>query len=318
MTCLKEGRRTHFLGETSRTAWERIGEHLASLKRCLLEPTRKDLEEAGPLQKHQWLYHPGSRPEYWAKVVTKHFTAFSRQVREGVLIARMEPTVDIILNSKTEIVGTRIGRKKVQRNGEVLELVEGDATKLTSAEKKLVAELEEGDEVYQDKELWEAVTRTSKRKPEINNTWNLSTTDMAGGTRSERSPKRQRLITDWTGRHGPEVVGGPGTSGEERWYSEGEREAGAPLEVEMEHQGEAREDESQRDNTAGETGEPERQESKRDKRVRETREQEQGRQESESDRRARVTGGRERQESEGDWRARETGERLRVTGERET
>ena len=44
-----------------------------------------------------------------AKVITKHFTVFSRQVREGVLIARMEPTVDIILNSKSEIVGTRIG-----------------------------------------------------------------------------------------------------------------------------------------------------------------------------------------------------------------
>ena len=33
--CLMEGRKAVYIGETSRTAWERIREHLGTLKRCL-------------------------------------------------------------------------------------------------------------------------------------------------------------------------------------------------------------------------------------------------------------------------------------------
>ena len=79
--CLKEGRRTHYIDEASRTAWERMGEHLMSLKRSLEEPSLKDMEDAGPLLKHLWTYHRGSLPYCWGKVLSKHFTAFSRQIR---------------------------------------------------------------------------------------------------------------------------------------------------------------------------------------------------------------------------------------------
>ena len=42
--------------------------------------------------------------------------------------------------------------------------VERNRDNLTSAERKLVTELEEGGEVYKDIEFWEEVTRNAKRK----------------------------------------------------------------------------------------------------------------------------------------------------------
>ena len=101
--CLKEGRRTQYLGETSRSAWERVSEHLDSLKKTFLDPTLKEKEEAGPLLIHQWTYHKGLMPEYWAKVISKHQTAFSRQIREGILISKAGERLDVIMNSKKEV-----------------------------------------------------------------------------------------------------------------------------------------------------------------------------------------------------------------------
>ena len=46
---------------------------------------------------------------------------------------------DIIMNSMSEIVGSRIGRKKVERGGKLVELVSGDVQKLDSPERKLIA-----------------------------------------------------------------------------------------------------------------------------------------------------------------------------------
>ena len=69
---------------------ERIKEHLDGLRRCM-EPPDESLDDTNPLLKHQWVHHQGQQPEFWAKVLTKHFTAFSRQVREGVIINNGEP-----------------------------------------------------------------------------------------------------------------------------------------------------------------------------------------------------------------------------------
>ena len=63
-------------------------------------------------------------------MISKHFTAFSRQVREGVIIDKMSSGNDIILNSKREIVGNRIIRKKIDLNGEAVEILNGDISKL--------------------------------------------------------------------------------------------------------------------------------------------------------------------------------------------
>ena len=122
---------------------ERVREHLNSVRKCMEEPNTKDMNNAGPLLKHHWTYHQGSQPNFLVKVVSKHYTAFSRQIREGVLITKTERTADIVINSKSEVLGTRIARKRVELNGQVVEMLEGDMDKLTGEERKLVAELEE-------------------------------------------------------------------------------------------------------------------------------------------------------------------------------
>ena len=102
------------------SANERVKEHMSGLRRCMEPPEEgaiDSLEDVSPLLRHQWVYHPGQLQEYWVKVITKHFTAFNIQVQEGVIITKLASDNDIIMNSKSEIVGTRIGRKKITLKG---------------------------------------------------------------------------------------------------------------------------------------------------------------------------------------------------------
>ena len=129
-------------------------------------------------------------------MLTKHFTAFSRQVREGVIINKMAKENDLILNSKREVVGNRITRKRVLINGEPLDLLIGDTSSLEPQERKLLAELEEGGEDYIDRELWIKVTSGGKRKmaearpekPEVS---------LEVIIEDDQKPKRQKLMTDY-------------------------------------------------------------------------------------------------------------------------
>ena len=123
----------------------------------------------------------------WAKVISKHYTAFNRQVREGVIITKMAGKDDIIMNSKSEVVGTRIGRKKVILNGETLELVTGDISKLEPQERKLISKLDGGKD-YADKELWTRVTAGGKRKLDKVISREITKTEV------DQKPKRQREI----------------------------------------------------------------------------------------------------------------------------
>ena len=50
------------------------------------------------------------------------------QVREGVVIGKMAENNDLIMNSKREVVGSRISRKRVNINGEDLEIISGDTS----------------------------------------------------------------------------------------------------------------------------------------------------------------------------------------------
>ena len=139
---------------------------MTGLKRCM-EDLDTSMEDANPLLKHQWTYHQNQLPDYWARILTKHYTAFSRQIREGVVISKMTDDTDLIMNSKREITGSRITRKKVNINGEEMEIFCGDTSKLDNKERKLLADLEEGGEEYQDRSLWEKVVAGGKRKAEI-------------------------------------------------------------------------------------------------------------------------------------------------------
>ena len=70
---------TAYIGETSRSIWERTGEHWRDFNsRC------KDSH----LLKHQEIYHPAAPPKFIMRVVNKSRTALERQTREAVRIRR--------------------------------------------------------------------------------------------------------------------------------------------------------------------------------------------------------------------------------------
>ena len=58
------------------------------------------------------------------------------------------------MNNKSELVGTRLRKNKVSKEGgEVVEIVVGEIEKLEPNEHKLIQELEEGGPDYKDQEL---------------------------------------------------------------------------------------------------------------------------------------------------------------------
>ena len=69
-----------------------------------------------------------------------------------------------------------------------MEIISGDTFKLDPREKKLLADLEEGDEEYQDKDLWVRATSGGKRKVKE---------EEVLVTEEEPRPKKQKLITNF-------------------------------------------------------------------------------------------------------------------------
>ena len=57
VACVMMGIRTKYMGETCRSAYERVKEHMDGLKKSM-EPLDYSLEDVSPLLKHQWVYHP--------------------------------------------------------------------------------------------------------------------------------------------------------------------------------------------------------------------------------------------------------------------
>ena len=79
-------------------------------------------------------------------------------------------------------------------NGEDLEVLSEDVSKLESQERKLLAELEEEGEEYIDRDLWVRVVSGGKRKLEAtDNEVKVLEADKEVWQR----PKKQRLITDF-------------------------------------------------------------------------------------------------------------------------
>ena len=90
----REGPRFRYIGETSRSVFERGGEH------------KKDLKYRRPkshMLRHCVEIHPDKEPEevdFKMKILSTHKTPFERQIREAVMIDHYSK--DHLLNSKME------------------------------------------------------------------------------------------------------------------------------------------------------------------------------------------------------------------------
>ena len=104
------------------------------------------------------------------------------------------------MNSKSEILGTRIPRKKVEIQGQEIEIIVGDPEKLTGPERKLVKELEEGGEEHIDKDFWDRITSSQKRKvtdldPGLDH---VPPGERGDDHQGSQQHKKQRLITSYS------------------------------------------------------------------------------------------------------------------------
>ena len=92
-----------YIGENSRSAYERAGEHLADLE---------DLNPGSYLLKHVIKHHiiNPDQVEFRMKILTTHFTAFDRQITEAVKINRNAGP--FLLNSKAEYNSIKTNDKK--------------------------------------------------------------------------------------------------------------------------------------------------------------------------------------------------------------
>ena len=94
--CTEEEKKTAvYVGQTSRSMYERGQEHLMGLKKS---------QESSPLYKHVCEEHKGETTvKFEMKIVKKHFSAFSRLVHEALVIERTSKANDfLIMNSKGE------------------------------------------------------------------------------------------------------------------------------------------------------------------------------------------------------------------------
>ena len=105
------------------------------------------------------------------------------------------------MNRKREVTGNRVPRKKVNINGEEIEIFSGDTSKLDNKERKLLAELEEGGQEYQDRSLWEMVARGGKRKPDETDeaaVAEVAEVKQLGEMETRQNlKKRQKLMTEY-------------------------------------------------------------------------------------------------------------------------
>ena len=89
LDCKEKGKVSIYLGETSRSAYERGGDHIDDYRRK---------KEDSHILKHQMTEHSHSAPNYQFRILARFQSALMRQVTEAVLIRRQEEGT--VLNSK--------------------------------------------------------------------------------------------------------------------------------------------------------------------------------------------------------------------------
>ena len=103
---------TAYVGETSRSIWERTKEHWSSYR---------SRDSDSHLLKHQEISHGGAPPDFIIRVVNSSRTALERQTREAVRIRRRGGE-GAILNSKAEYSRSYIPRLQLDEGATLREL----------------------------------------------------------------------------------------------------------------------------------------------------------------------------------------------------
>ena len=99
VTCRKLGKRSVYYGESSRSGFQRGGEHAQEIEDGIL---------SHPLVLYFWEEHQGRRQEVMMRITSTHLTALDRQVTESVNILTAGNQKEGALNQKNEWGGAKI------------------------------------------------------------------------------------------------------------------------------------------------------------------------------------------------------------------
>ena len=103
--CKEEGKESIYVGESSRSSYERGKEH---------DDDYNKKKEDSHMEKHSRTSHSaGEKPSFSMKIIKTHQNAFQRQIHEAVRIRRRAQDA-IILNSKSEYNRCKLPRLMVE------------------------------------------------------------------------------------------------------------------------------------------------------------------------------------------------------------
>ena len=95
MICEEEGRKSFYHGETSRTLYTRVKEHMH-------QGRDNNNETRHPLIKHNSIFHPGKDMNFNIKRTGSFKDPLSCQVNEGIRINNSTSDSGYLMNSKSE------------------------------------------------------------------------------------------------------------------------------------------------------------------------------------------------------------------------
>ena len=189
---------TLYVGETSRSIYERSGEHWGDWR---------SNKEGSHMRKHQEEAHEGAAPKFCMRVVKSYKSALSRQIGEAVRIRR-RGGAGCILNSKSEFDRCQIPRLTIEEQDE--EKLKKRKEEEEQEMEKILSSLEEQTNMWGEKKLREReqadklegsrLTRilerstSTKREPG-------STLSTGAGAQSKRRKKLKHKVEeeDWGG-----------------------------------------------------------------------------------------------------------------------
>merc|ERR1712002_463514 len=168
-----------YIGETSRSTYERSIEHQRALR---------NKDQKSPLYKHMEECHPGKEPNLLMKILRLHRKALSRQIHEALLISKSK--AEILLNNKSEWSKSRIPRIRMTNKGKindeaVQELVEKEAEEKVRKIYEETLEEEKGKEEGSLGEGEEEERRGNKRRKKK---WGV----LAGEAKKKKKKKKKK------------------------------------------------------------------------------------------------------------------------------
>ena len=93
LSCRKKGTKRIYIGESSRSAYQRGMEHLKDVSEGVLDH---------PFVQHFWEEHGGKQQEVMMRVLSLHIKSQERQVQESVRIEKLSEIEKECLNLKSE------------------------------------------------------------------------------------------------------------------------------------------------------------------------------------------------------------------------